>query len=273
MAQAVVPRSVVLNLVRVAPSRSASIKLLLRACALFGLQENAVRVAVTRCVALGLLDSDERGSYRLGSAAQAVSEHIEQWHRGEARLRPWSGHWLAVALPPKPERSARRASLQALARVGLREGLPNLWLRPDNLRATLADTTQRLRGLGLEDGATLFRASDFDDALVQRVMRELWPLHALTRSYEHTCKSLERSLAQLERMPRETALVQSFVLGGEAIRVLATDPLLPEEILASEPRARLTETMLRYDQLGRSLWRRFATEPELAPVKARARAG
>jgi phenylacetic acid degradation operon negative regulatory protein len=178
-----------------------------------------------------------------------------------------------VALSPKPVRSARRASLRALERVGLREGLPGLWVRPDNLRATLAETSQRLRALELEDSAALFRASDFDDATTQRWAKHLWPLHTLQRSYQRTRANLERSLLQLERMPRHTSLVQSFVLGGAAIRLLAGDPLLPEEILPGDGRARLTDTMLRYDQVGRSLWRRFATEPELSLVKTGVRAG
>jgi hypothetical protein len=68
-------------------------------------------------------------------------------------------------------------------------------------------------------------------------------------------------------MPKQTALVQSFLLGGQAIRVLATDPLLPEEIVAGEKRRELTELMLRYDAVGRRIWRTFASTPELGLIK------
>jgi len=86
-------------------------------------------------------------------------------------------------------------------------------------------------------------------------------------SYEESAQRLARSMPRLERMPRETALVQSFLLGGEAIRVLATDPLLPDEITQSAPRANLHALMLRYDAVGHRLWRRYAATPELTLVQ------
>jgi len=263
MPQPVTPRHVVLNLVRTARQRSASIRQLIKVCSLFAFTPNAVRVAVARLVADELLESDERGSYRLGQAAAATHAHVEAWRSGEARVRPWKGEWLAIALPQKPERSTRRLSLRALSRLGLREGLPQMWVRPDNLREPLDATRERLRSLGLEEQAEVFCARDFGESLTQRFRTELWPKRNLIRSYESTLRDLTRSLEQLPRMPHETALVQSFLLGGGAIRVLATDPLLPEQILSAEPRAKLTATMLRYDAVGRALWRDFAAEPEL----------
>jgi phenylacetic acid degradation operon negative regulatory protein len=259
MPPSVTPRNVVLNLVRVAPRQSLPVSRLVEMGDLFGFSSNALRVAVTRLTAEGLLDSDERGWYRLGPAAEPVQAHVEDWRRGEARMRPWKGEWLAVALGGRAERAVRRASLRALGRLGFGEGLAGLWLRPDNLALPFADTVERLRRLGLEDGAEPFRARDFDAGLVQRLQSQLWPARALQRTYERTAQGLARSLPQLEHMPLRTALVQSFLLGGEAIRVLATDPLLPEEIVPGAARRELTELMLRYDAAGHRLWRSFAT--------------
>jgi phenylacetic acid degradation operon negative regulatory protein len=262
-----------LNLARVTPQRSLSIRQLIAIGGLFGLNANAMRVAVTRLTAEGLLESDERGSYRLGPAAAAMHEHVEEWRRGEARVRPWKGDFVAVSLPAATARAERRASLRALARLGLREALPGIWIRPDNLRLALDATHERLSALGLEEGSELFRARDFSERLAARFAAELWPLRGLQRSYESAQRNLERSLEQLAGMPRETALVQSYLLGGEAIRVLATDPLLPEQIMPTEPRARLTETMLRYDAVGHALWKDFAARSALAVLKGGRRAG
>ncbi|MFI5306284.1 MAG: hypothetical protein ACHQ53_02965 [Polyangiales bacterium] len=273
MASPITPRSVALNLVRASAQRPVSIRHLLEAAALFGFNPSAVRVAVTRLTADGLLENDERGSYRLGRAAAATHAHVETWRSGEARMRPWKGEWLTVVLGSKPERSTRRASLRALERLSLRQGLPGLWLRPDNLREPLAATSERLRALGLDDHAELFRTRNLSEPLAQRLCTELWPVRSLERSYGTALRALERSLVELARMPRDKALVQSFLLGGEAIRVLATDPLLPEQILPGQTRAKLTEAMLRYDVVGRALWRGFATAPELALVNGGARAG
>jgi phenylacetic acid degradation operon negative regulatory protein len=257
------PRSVVLNLVRVAPRQALPIGRLVEVGALFGFTGNALRVAVTRLSAEGLLESDERGWYRLGPAAAPLQAHVEDWRRGEARMRPWKGEWLAVALGAKAARTVRRGSLRALGRLGLCEGLPGLWLRPDNLAQPFAETVARLRGLGLEDAAQPFRARDFDESLSQR-LGACWPTRALQQGYERCARNLERSLAQLDAMSRQTALVQSFLLGGEAIRVLASDPLLPEAIMPGDARRELTALMLRYDAAGHRVWRGVATRPELA---------
>jgi phenylacetic acid degradation operon negative regulatory protein len=259
---------VVLNLVRVAPHQALPVSRLLQVADLFGLRANALRVAVARLVADGLLESDERGSYRLGPRAASVQAHVEDWRRGEARVRAWTGEWLAVSLGERAERGERRASLRALGRLGLREGLPGLWLRPDNLSASLAHGVERLRALGLETGAEPFVARDFAATTTQR-LRALWPVRALQQGYERTARDLARSLRQLPAMPRDQALVQSYVLGGEAIRVLATDPLLPEAIMPVAARRELTELMLRYDAVGHRLWRGFAARPtELRAARA-----
>ena len=78
-------------------------------------------------------------------------------------------------------------------------------------------------------------------------------------------RELERSLRQLPSMPRQAALVQSYLVGGAAIRLLATDPLLPDAIMPAQPRAELTERMAEYDRIGHRLWNE-AARPELALV-------
>ncbi len=273
MAQSITPRTIVLNAVRVSSRRSITIRQLLKIGELFAFNANAVRVAVTRLVAEGQLENDERGRYRLGSAAAETQAHVESWRLGEARIRPWKGDWIAVVLAQKPDRTTRRSSLRALSRLGLAEGLPGLWIRPNNLRQPLPATCERLRGLGLEEGAEVFVASDFGAALDERFRTQLWPVRTLARNYDVVERRLARSLSQLDQMPRETALVQTFLFGGEAIRVLATDPLLPEQMIATEPRAELTATMRRYDEVGRALWRGFAAEPDLSLVKRERDAG
>lgn len=256
----VTPRSVVLNLVRVAPQPALPVSLLVQVADLFGLSANALRVAVARLVAEGLLESDERGSYRLGPRAASVQAHVEDWRRGEARVRAWSGEWLAVALGAKTPRAERRASLRALDRLGLREGLPGVWLRPDNLSESLAHSVERLHALGLEPGAEPFIARDFGERTTRR-LHTLWPVRALQQGYVRAARDLARSLRQLPSMPRDQALVQSYVLGGEAIRVLVTDPLLPEAIMPATERRELTTLMLRYDAVGHRLWRGVAARP------------
>ena len=49
-------------------------------------------------------------------------------------------------------------------------------------------------------------------------------------------------------------MIESFTLGGEALHLLAKDPYLPAELQDPGIRERLWQTMLRYDELGRSIW-------------------
>jgi len=267
----VTARRVALNLVRVSPRRAIEVRHLIEIGKLFGLAPNAMRVALTRLSAQGLLESDERGSYRLGPDARELSEYVEQWRRGEARMRPWKGAMLAVVLPAKPVRRERRASLSALERVGFVEGVGGLWVRPDNLREPIDGTRQRIASLGLEDGAELLVADRLSERL-QAQLADSWPVARLQRDYTKSLKALRRSLERLPTMPQEQALVQSFLLGGEAIRVLASDPLLPPEIMPCAKRAELTELMLRYDQAGHAVWRKLSGRSALRLVKGRSHA-
>jgi hypothetical protein len=71
-------------------------------------------------------------------------------------------------------------------------------------------------------------------------------------------------------MPRAQAVVETFLRGGAAIRTLALDPLLPEELMPGDDRRELTEKMLRYDRAGREIWQAFLEEAPLERPPLRA---
>lgn len=265
MTEQVTARRVALNLVRVSPRRGIGVGHLIEVGALFGFAPNAMRVALTRLSAQGLLESDGPGTYRLGAAAQGLSEYAEQWRRGEARVRPWKGAFIAVALPAKPLRRERRASLAALNRLGFADGFGGLWVRPDNLREPADATRQRLYALGLEDAAELMVVDQLGERLRSR-LAGLWPVARLAREYKKRIKALQASLDRLPTLPHAESLVQTFMLGGEAIRLLATDPLLPAELMPSTARAELTELMLRYDRAGHAVWRKLPSGRAARPT-------
>jgi len=257
MGAEVTSRSVVLNVVRAAGAEPLPVRRLLQVCGLFGFKDNAARVAIARLVADGMLDSDRPGAYRIGSRAAALGAHVEQWRLGEARMVAWDGGWLSVALGPASDRKARRGSLKALERLGFRQALPALWLRPDNLAAGLDDTRQRLADLGLEAQAQSFTCRDLAQGFERR-LRELWPVQALLKAQRRALHELERSQRRLESMDEDAALVESYLVGGAAIRVLATDPLLPDSLMPAQTRAVLTQRMLEYDRIGHRLWNHAA---------------
>ena len=79
----------------------------------------------------------------------------------------------------------------------------------------------------------------------------------LERSYRGLTEELRRSQRRLKGLSHQEAMVESFLLGGRALRQLVFDPLLPEAIAPGEARAELLETMRGYDVLGRAAWAEF----------------
>jgi phenylacetic acid degradation operon negative regulatory protein len=234
------------------------VRALVAAAALFSISENSVRVALARLLADGLIERDERGAYRLGPDAQAVSRRVTSWRNLDARLRRWTGGWLGVhtAGIGRAARARLRRRLRALDWLGFRELRPELWIRPDNLADGVDEVRRQLQALGLEPEATVFELAGLDRE-TEAAARALWPTGRLAAGYRSTRLALERSERALAALPEERAMVESFQLGGAAIRQLALDPLLPDALLPSDERAALLETMRRYDRAGRACWARF----------------
>jgi phenylacetic acid degradation operon negative regulatory protein len=249
----------VLDLLRVTPEPSAArVQALVEVGALFGFNGSAVRVAITRLVQSRMVESDERGCYRLAPGTSRFNRWVENWRLGEARMRPWNRGWLAVGGTKTSDRAALRRSQRALARLGFARGFAGLYLRPDNLATPIDDTRRLLEDFGLSADAEVFVASQFTKELNDRFERTLWPTKKLRERQKKAIRDLRRSEKRIASTARLEAVVETFVLGGTAIRLLALDPLLPEEIMPGDDRRELTELMLRYDESGRAIWKSFA---------------
>jgi len=249
------PRSLILDLLQTLGRGSAPVRALVAAAGLFGIAENSLRVALARLRADGLIESDARGSYRLGPAARAVSQEVRSWRSLEDKLSPWRGGWVAVHTAQLGRGSARerRRRAQALRIGGFRAFAPGLELRPDNLVGGVAGVRDRLASLGIGRPALVFGIDELDPQGAADA-RSLWDVTALVESYRAMIARLEHSEKRLVELPREAAMAESFRLGGEALRQLALDPLLPEPIVPASERRALVETMRRYDRLGRRAW-------------------
>jgi phenylacetic acid degradation operon negative regulatory protein len=244
-----------LDLLSTVSRGSVPVRALVRSGELFGIEPNAIRVALARLRAAGLVHSDKRGRYRLGERARAVHGQVASWRATERRIRPWTGGWLAVHTGPlgRSDRRALRRRLRALAFLGFRALEPGLELRPDNLAEPAKRTRERLEALGLDARALVCRLDGLDAARDARA-RTLWDMDALCRAYRERRSELRQSAERLAEQPRERAMVESFTLGGATLRQLAYDPLLPEELAANRERDRLVEVMRDYDRLGRAAW-------------------
>jgi phenylacetic acid degradation operon negative regulatory protein len=249
------------------------VRALVEAAGLFGIAGGSVRVALSRLLADGLVESDERGAYRLGAAAEPVRRRAAAWRDLASQLRAWSGAWIAVLDAPAPGRLAQRRSERALELLGFRPLRRGLRLRPENLAGGLPRVREQLAELGLAPGALVCELRGLD-AVSEARARSLWDADALVAGYRRHGREIQASARRLRTRSAEQAMVESFRVGGAALRALAKDPLLPEPIVPARERERLVAAMRDYDALGRASWAEFLARHGVAhraaPVDSRA---
>lgn len=251
-------RQLLFNLLLASDTGRMSATQAVHASSLFGISVNNARVALNRLVSSGLADSSTRGEYKLGAKGLVLSEEIGAWRQAEQSVRPWAGDWV-VALTGglgRVDRNALRTRERALALLGMKPLDPEVYIRPDNLVGGANHIRSRLFALGLEEGAAVFSAKEFDTTREQRA-KQLWDVNALIASYRQGARELEASLHQLPQLPLAEAAKASYLAGNRAIRHLVFDPLLPEPLLAVSERSALRELMLHYDNVGRAIWHKF----------------
>ena len=268
------PKSLILDLLStMPPEHPVPVGGLVRAAGLFGIGDNSVRVALVRLRTSGLVESNERGLYRLGAAATQVNRHVRSWRAVEAGVRRWDGSWVGLAVGSPAPKDRRRA--RSLRLLGFRPLVGTLQVRPDNLVGGVEAVRQRLESLGIESDGSVFRLSELDSETDRRA-RTLWDVRSLELGYAATRAELEASAARLPTLSREAAMAESFQLGGAAIRQIVYDPLLPAPIVSVADRRALVDTMRRYDTLGRRFWKNWAgdsVELEQSPGDVRGLAG
>ena len=240
---------------------SMPVRALVAAGELFGLGGNAVRVAVARLRAEGLVESDQRGSYRLGPRAEAVNDQIRSWRRIDEARVDWRGGWVAVQAAERRRRDGARKSRRerALRFLGFRPLQGGLLLRPDNLAGGVTAVRGQLHRLGLAEDALVFRIEDLDATHEGRA-RALWDVDSLGSAYGASLAEITASERRLPGLSDSEAMTESFLLGGRMIRQIVFDPLLPNSIAPDAPRVRLVEAMRRYDALGRRCWAGFLAD-------------
>lgn len=251
-------KTLILDLLSTARDRSVPVRALVAAGRLFDVAENSMRVELARLVARGLVERNERGQYGLAHGARAVHRRVASWTQLEDRLVPWTGVWVGAhtAGLGRTDRGALRRRERAFDFLGFRELEPGLWVRPDNLRGGADEIRRQLRELGLEEAAPVFALAQLDESTEARA-RSLWPAGTLLSAYRELREAIEKSERRLAELAPERALVETFLLGGKVLRLLAFDPLLPEPILPGAQRGALIGAMRRYDEMGRRHWGRF----------------
>ncbi len=206
-------RSVVLStLLGTRPPR-LPVSRLVRAGDLFGIEEGAVRTALSRLVAAGELVRHDEAWYGL------AGRHVERLHRQRSGVEPhrrrWDGGWVQVVVTADRRDAATRAGFRDRMRTArlaeLREGI---WLRPDNLDVGVRDDDVRVMRWGAADDPAGLASG-------------LWPLTDRAARTAELCRRLDEQRDRLGSGRRDP-LRTGFELSADVLRHLADDPLLPE---------------------------------------------
>jgi len=253
--QDVSARALVLSLMSSAFHVPQSIARLIRAGELFGIEAATLRVAVTRLLKEGLLESPDRGVYQPGPQSRALTRRVRGWKDVARRLVPWNGDWL-IALTDhlgRTDRKQLRARERSLALSGYQQATTGFWVRPANLAGALADHRSDLTAIGADEDVILLRAT----GIAMEPLPDwpsLWSSQALARSYEKAIAAMTASLARLPGLSPDAAARETLLIGQAVIRTINFDPLLPPEFGNQQQFLQMVETMVRYNEAGRKCW-------------------
>jgi len=246
-------RHLILDLLLASDHHQVSVREAITACGIFAISENSVRVALVRLSADGLVQAAGRGHYRLGPQALDLAGDVATWRSAEQRLRPWHGDWMTVftANLGRTNRTALKRRERALTMLGFRELEQGLHVRPNNLESNPEAVLKRLHTLGLEPEARFCLSQQWSE---EAVLTSLWDTTRLNADYRYWQQSLETWMQNAQELDAETAARESFLLGGQAIRHVVFDPLLPDSFIDSQARLAFVASVRRFDKVGHQIW-------------------
>ena len=230
---------------------------LCRGGAAMGFNETVVRVALTRLVQQHKIRKVERGTYAVHPSYRPVQEDVGHWLDRLGWMIAWRGRWIAVHDPvmTRVSQTHLRRHRRALALRGFRTWMPNLHLRPDNLRGGIEAMRFQLRELGLLDRSQVFAAGRFTEQQLSEVMK-LWDVPTLRATYSKLLQLIEKSEKSIRRHNAISAAKETMLLGRHVISQIVRDPLLPSEMIEDSERHLLVDRMRAYQANSKIIWAR-----------------
>jgi phenylacetic acid degradation operon negative regulatory protein len=215
-----------------------SVAALIRLLADLGVDEPAVRSAISRLKRRGILES----RYQAGSAGYQLSaEALAILREGDARIfrrrraTLADGWLLAVFSVPEAERNRRHVLRSELTRLGFGMVAPGVWIVPAHPDDT---TAQTLRRLGLDAYADLFHAEHLAFGDPADKVRQWWDLDELAGRYQEFIDAHEPTLRRWS--PAGAAAAAKHEAFADYVRAVTDwrrlpywDPGLPAELLPS----------------------------------------
>ena len=214
-----------------------SIAALIRLLAELGVDEPAVRSAISRLKRRGILEARrQEGSagYQLSAEALAILREGDARIFRRRRAALADGWLLAVFSVPEAERHRRHVLRSELTRLGFGMVAPGVWIVPAHPDDVTAET---LRRLGLDAYADLFHADHLAFGDPAGKIRRWWDLDDLEHRYVAFIRAYEPTLARLKRSgPRsgEDAYAHYVRVLTDWRQLPYLDPDLPAELLPDD---------------------------------------
>ncbi len=251
-------KSLILSLISSTDADRQMIGSLIHAGELFGIEPATMRVAATRLLKDGLLQSPERGVYVPGPKSQALTRRVQQWRDAGDKMVAWNGDWLVAMTHHLGRRDRRqlRTRERALALFGYQEAEAGLWVRPANLARPINDHRQDLIGIGADETIPVLRISEMA-APEMRGWPDLWSAQELEQSYNAAIRSMTESLGRIDGLSAADAARETLLIGQAAIRAINFDPLLPPELGNQALFLEMVATMRAYNEAGIDCWRAY----------------
>ena len=213
-----------------------SVATLIRLLADLGIDEPAVRSAISRLKRRGILQARRSGAsagYQLSAEALAILREGDARIFRRRRATRADGWVLAVFSVPESERHRRHVLRSELTRLGFGMVAPGVWIVPAHPQDTTAETLRRLE---LDAYADLFRADHLAFGDPAAKIRQWWDLDELERHYESFIRAHEPALRALgapgSGPPGEQEAFAGYVrLLTDWRRLPYLDPGLPAELL------------------------------------------
>jgi phenylacetic acid degradation operon negative regulatory protein len=206
-----------------------SVAALIRLLAELGVDEPAVRSAISRLKRRGILEAQrQEGSagYRLSAEALAILREGDARIFRQRRAALADGWLLAVFSVPEAERHRRHVLRSELTRLGFGMVAPGVWIVPAHPQDVTAET---LRRLGLDAYADLFHADHLAFGDPADKIRRWWDLDELERRYEAFIRAYQPTLAGPYSGGEAFALYVRVLTDWRQLPYL--DPGLPTELL------------------------------------------
>jgi phenylacetic acid degradation operon negative regulatory protein len=215
-----------------------SVAVLIRLLADLGVDESAVRSAISRLKRRGIVQSrrhEGAAGYQLSADALAILREGDARIFRRRRATLADGWVIAVFSVPESERHRRHVLRSELTRLGFGMVAPGVWIVPAHPQDATAET---LRRLGLDSYADLFHADHLAFGDPAAKVRRWWDLDELESRYGAFIAAHEPALRRWERSRGQAGPTTEHEAFADYVRALTDwrrlpylDPGLPAELL------------------------------------------